>query len=142
LITITLPFPPSVNHYWGRSGKRTFITPRGTRFREDVIYLCAKLKGYFPADIRLSVEIDAYPPDNRRRDLDNLFKSLLDSLQHAGVYVDDNQIDKLLITRKSPNNGEVVVTMTKMVYLNNHQTQHQNTQDQYPFSSPLCAPSL
>lgn len=43
--------------------------------------------------------MDAFPPDRRRRDLDNLQKPVLDVLQHAGVYEDDSQID-LLITRR------------------------------------------
>jgi len=43
--------------------------------------------------------MDAFPPDRRRRDLDNLLKSVLDALEHAGLYADDSQID-LLVTRR------------------------------------------
>jgi crossover junction endodeoxyribonuclease RusA len=43
--------------------------------------------------------MDAFPPDHRRRDLDNIQKPVLDALEHAGVYEDDSQID-LLITRR------------------------------------------
>ena len=60
---------------------------------------------------KLSVAILASPPDNKRRDLDNLLKSLLDALQHAGVYKDDNQIDQLQIARMPDRNGDVHVTV-------------------------------
>ena len=34
----------------------------------------------FPAGIRAAVVVEAFMPDRRMRDLDNLFKSLLDAL--------------------------------------------------------------
>ena len=43
--------------------------------------------------------ITANPPDLRKRDLDNLLKQTLDALQHAGIYLDDSQIDYILIRR-------------------------------------------
>jgi crossover junction endodeoxyribonuclease RusA len=43
--------------------------------------------------------MDAFPPDRRRRDLDNLLKPTLDALQHGGVYEDDSQVDLLVVRR-------------------------------------------
>ncbi len=40
----------------------------------------------------LMVEIIMYPPDKRKRDMDNIKKALFDALQHAGLYKDDYQI--------------------------------------------------
>lgn len=54
----------------------------------------------WPLTGRLAVSIRVYPPDKRRRDLDNLMKCLIDALQHAGMYQDDSQIDRLLVTRE------------------------------------------
>lgn len=49
-------------------------------------------------------------PDKRERDLDNLFKALLDSLVKAGVLVDDSIIDELrIVRRKVVKNGLVKV---------------------------------
>jgi crossover junction endodeoxyribonuclease RusA len=45
----------------------------------------------------LCVEIEAWRPDQRRRDLDNLLKATLDGLAHAGVFEDDSQIVDLRI---------------------------------------------
>lgn len=61
---------------------------------------------------RLAILVEAYPPDRRRRDLDNLFKALLDAMQYAGVYLDDSQADRLTIARRdtvAPGRVEVVV---------------------------------
>ena len=38
------------------------------------------------------IRIDAFPPDRRRRDLDNILKPLLDALEHGGAFCDDSQI--------------------------------------------------
>jgi len=44
--------------------------------------------------------MDAFPPDFRRRDLDNTVKSVADALQDAGIYLDDSQIDMLVARRR------------------------------------------
>ena len=46
---------------------------------------------------KMCVVIEAWRPDYRRRDLDNLLKATLDGLAHAGVYDDDSQIVDLRI---------------------------------------------
>ena len=59
---------------------------------------------------KLKVLVMVYPPDNRRRDLDNIFKALLDAIEHAGVYVNDNQICDLQAVRCDViKGGQVVV---------------------------------
>lgn len=113
MVKLTLPWPPSVNRYWRRRGHRYFISNEGQDFRETVGLICMGLAGSFKINERLCVKIDAYPPDKRRRDLDNILKALFDSLQHALVYEDDNQIDEIHIVRKSSILGEISVTLTK-----------------------------
>lgn len=97
---VVLPWPPTVNHYWVRTGKRCFVGSKGIAFRKEVINACNETGLKFSPTSRLCVDIQAFPPDKRRRDLDNLLKATLDSLQHAGVYKDDNQIDRIIINRK------------------------------------------
>ena len=56
--------------------------------------------------------IQVFPPDARRRDLDNILKPLLDALQHGGAYGDDSQIGHLEIVRyHKRKGGEVWVTL-------------------------------
>tara|TARA_R110000803_G_scaffold87787_1_gene154702 strand:+ start:53 stop:346 length:294 start_codon:yes stop_codon:yes gene_type:complete len=79
------------------------ISAKGRAYRLEVIALLAnKYKGFHSGE-RLSVKILLNVPDKRRRDLDNVFKCVLDSMQHAGIYADDSQIDELYIKR-----GELV----------------------------------
>ena len=95
---IELPFPPSVNHLWRRVGNRTIISRNGRAFCRAV-HAALIAQDVKPTTGRLVVTIDVHPPDNRRRDLDNVMKALLDALQHGGAYADDGQIDELHIRR-------------------------------------------
>lgn len=106
---LSLPWPPSVNRYWrhptrGALAGRRFISAEGRAYRECVTAevlasLRAKQIG------RVALVIDAFPPDARRRDLDNLLKALLDSLQHAGLVEDDSPFDTLTIRRQAREAG-------------------------------------
>jgi crossover junction endodeoxyribonuclease RusA len=98
MIELELPFPPSVNHYYRRVGPRTLISREGRRFRERVCAVLAATR-VDPLAGPLTVEIEIYPPDRRRRDIDNVQKALLDALQHGGAYRDDSQIEDLRIKR-------------------------------------------
>lgn len=101
LVEIELPWPPSVNRYYRHVGYKTLIAKEGRDYRATVV---ARLAGVFPEPLKekLKVTIECYPPDNRRRDLDNILKALFDSLQHAGVMLDDHQIDEIHMIRNEP----------------------------------------
>jgi crossover junction endodeoxyribonuclease RusA len=103
MIEFDLPYPPSINRYWrnlvvGHKG-RTIISREGRDYRDEV---CALLRGRDQSVLtgRLAVVLELHPPDRRRRDLDNTLKATLDALTHAGVWLDDSQIDELTIRRK------------------------------------------
>jgi len=93
---IVLPWPPSVNRYWRTYQGRMLISQEGRAYREAVTALLMD-RGVAPIKGKLVVEIEAWRPDNRVRDLDNLLKATLDSLTHAGIYNDDSQIVDLRI---------------------------------------------
>jgi crossover junction endodeoxyribonuclease RusA len=48
---------------------------------------------------RLYLEVVLWPKDKRKYDIDNRVKALLDSLQDAGVFDDDEQIDQINVYR-------------------------------------------
>ena len=98
-ISLTLPYPCSCNHYWGQSGNRRFIGKKGVQFRKDVVEAVFNA-GVTSLDGRLCVHVNLYPPDKRKRDIDNSMKSLFDACEHAGCYENDSQIDELHIIRK------------------------------------------
>jgi len=94
-----LPWPPSVNRYWRAVNGRAILSSEGRAYRNRVI-LEIRAKGTMPRLTgKVRVDIEACPPDNRRRDLDNILKGSLDGLAYAGVYMDDSQIDYLRVKR-------------------------------------------
>ena len=111
MIELELPFPPSVNHYYRHVGPETLISREGRTFRKRV---CALLGGggLPPYEGPLALCMDAFPPDRRRRDLDNIQKATLDAIEHAGIYHDDSQINLLVARRRQiVRNGRLVVCL-------------------------------
>jgi crossover junction endodeoxyribonuclease RusA len=113
-LSLRLPYPPSVNHIWRRVGPRTVISREGRRYRTDV---CAALAAMRVArmDGRLAVRVTVCPPDNRRRDLDNVQKALLDALAKGGAYGDDSQIDRLEVDRGPVVSGGMVEVQVREI---------------------------
>jgi len=100
VVYIELPWPPSVNTYWRRVGTKTIISKSGRLYLQSVqaAVLISGCRRNMLGELQMSIL--AYPPDMRRRDLDNVLKGVLDSLQKCGVYGDDFQIAKLSIERR------------------------------------------
>lgn len=120
-IVLSLPWPPSVNHYWlvlrkGEMAGRVIISTEGQQYRKRVADIVVQQR--VPIEQltgKIAVWIHALPPNRIRRDLDNLPKAVLDSLHHAGVIRDDSDIDDLRITRfglRPP--GELQIRITEI----------------------------
>lgn len=111
-LTLQVPFPPSVNTYWGFHGSHRFLTNKAKQFKTICrsAYVESRHAGF--GKDRLQVRVELYMPDRRVRDIDNYVKSLLDSLCQANIFVDDEQIDHLTIVRKELfKGGKCLVTI-------------------------------
>ena len=112
VLALELPWPPSVNTYWRHARGRTYLSAVGRNYRELVRDRMPVFHRCWDSEY-LELIIDAHPPDRRKRDLDNILKSLIDGLMHAGAYHDDSQI-KTIVARmheKREAGGLVQVTV-------------------------------
>lgn len=116
MISLTLPYPPTVNTYWRVSHGRFYIAQKGVNFRNEVLARAMQQKLQNKLTGRLKVEVIATMPDNRIRDLDNLNKAILDSLSYSKVIEDDKYIDDLRIVRGGidKNNSRVDVYISEI----------------------------
>lgn len=110
-IELTLPYPPSVNTYWGFHGHRRFLTPKAVDFKNAVAHWVS-LSGVRFGKARIAVTIITHAPDRRARDIDNIVKPTLDALVQAGLFDDDSQVDHLVVKR-----GDVVKGGKATVYV-------------------------
>lgn len=110
-MTLTLPWPPTVNTYYRNVGGRMLISAKGRQYRANALAAIVeqgspKLKG------EVSVKVEAHLPDMRKRDLDNICKGILDSLTHGRVIEDDSLVGHLALTKVLPSgNPRVVLTI-------------------------------
>ncbi|MFG0802648.1 RusA family crossover junction endodeoxyribonuclease [Leclercia sp. GLN_9] len=118
---LILPFPPSVNTYWrapnsGPLKGRHLISAKGRAYQSAA---CAAIIEQLrrlpkPSAAAAAVEIVLYPPDARRRDIDNYNKALFDALTHAGIWEDDCQVKRMLVEwGPQVPGGKVEITITK-----------------------------
>ena len=107
--------PPTINHYYGqRPHGGRYIKPAGLAFRMAVAEIVA-VAGYKKMEGRISLFAAIYPADRRKQDIDNRAKSLQDALTHAGVWLDDEQIDDLhLVRREVIKGGLVKIVITEL----------------------------
>jgi len=99
-VSFDLPFAPSLNRYYRHVGPRVLISREGRLYRRMVV---SRLGGLFKKfSEAVSLSLDCYPPDRRRRDVDNILKCLLDSLVGAGVIEDDSLVKRLHVEMREP----------------------------------------
>ena len=104
MIRLELPYPPSANTYWRsvviNNRVRVLLSRKGREYKMAVQHACAAA-GIAGKRIThdVAIVISLYPPDRRRRDIDNSVKPLLDALTSAGVWLDDSQVCELTVKR-------------------------------------------
>ncbi len=100
-VSVQMPWPPSANRYWRKYRGRMVVSEEARKYKDEITILALtwQIKTF---TTRLSLKIFAYPPDRRVRDIDNILKIAIDSLQYAGIYENDAQIDRIYIERGLP----------------------------------------
>ncbi len=101
--SIRLPgLPPTVNHSYRTRphGPGLYMTGDCKGWMQDVLpRISASYRKRAPLAGRVAILICYAVRDCRRWDLDNRKKVLWDALTHAGVWVDDSQVDMSLAVR-------------------------------------------
>ena len=110
LISIWLDgLPPSVNHLYKYGNKRAYISAEARTWQK---YAAAAMKLNYnknavPSGAPVKVKIRFITSDNRRWDIDNRLKSLLDCLMKAGIILDDSQVHALDMRRENIKEAKV-----------------------------------
>ena len=122
-LSLTLPMPPSVNHYYGHCYNhgtkqvQMYIKPEGKTYREKVYYMTAnkisKLHNPLQTAPILFVMIK-YNPKSALRDIDNPLKCLLDALTHSHIWSDDRQVKMCFLEQslKTSVKNDLNITIT------------------------------
>lgn len=92
MIRLALPYPPSVWDMYVGWGKTRRISPEYEKWLRDAGYFIRGIKEPIAVPFALSV---ALKRPNKRQDIDNRAKPLLDALQHYGVIKNDNLCERL-----------------------------------------------
>jgi Holliday junction resolvase RusA-like endonuclease len=77
---ITLPWPPSLNHYYRHVGPKVLISKEGRQYRRKVAKQLGNYENLTMYECPIELSMELYPPDNRKRDVDNSLKSCLDAV--------------------------------------------------------------
>jgi crossover junction endodeoxyribonuclease RusA len=107
-IALTLPYPPSVNSYWRCFRGRAILSREGREYRDRIVFeqrLDARLQQQIDGPVE--VQMMPFPPDARRRDLDNILKCANDALKRLNIIEDDSLIRRAVqewgeIDRENP----------------------------------------
>jgi len=93
-LQLTLPYPPSANRNVRQACGHFYTVPAVREYRQQVKYILRNAPAF---TMPVSVAIMVYPPNRRKRDLDNVLKVLFDAIVRAKVLVDDSQVKRIAL---------------------------------------------
>lgn len=115
-IVLYLPFPPTLNSYYGCNKNVKYVRSAGKKYKQDVrSSIVEQLRCGFTQRCPINIELIFHMPDDRTRDLDNFKKALLDSCTRdfsdgwEGLWEDDGQIDQDFSYRGATIKGGLVI---------------------------------
>jgi crossover junction endodeoxyribonuclease RusA len=109
-ITLNLPIPPSVNTYYRNFRGIMVLSKAGRQFKAAVQDYVVEhnIPKFGASKVKLTMVLR--PRDKRKIDIDNRIKAVLDSLEDAGVFDNDWQVDHIEMIRGTPvKNGAIHV---------------------------------
>ncbi|HEV2557285.1 MAG TPA: RusA family crossover junction endodeoxyribonuclease [Microvirga sp.] len=98
MIQAVLPYPPSVNRLWRYAGAgRAYLSDEGRTWKDAAAWIVKAhlLKGSTPVLGPFHFHMEVGRPDRRQRDLDNLFKAVLDAAEAGGAIRNDSDAQSL-----------------------------------------------
>jgi len=112
---LVLAFPPSLNHMYPttKSGRRILSKDGRDYKRLTAIDIMVQKAGHSFGAKPVRVDIEMYPPDNVRRDVDNYTKIVFDTMTYAKVWNDDSQVMELRIRKMPPGKWSRMVVNIK-----------------------------
>ncbi len=91
---------PKTNRYIRRKGGKVFKPPRVKNWEVRALWELRQQYGGDPIEHRVSIDITLVLPNHRKRDIDNMLKSLWDVLEKAGILRNDNLIYEVRTVKK------------------------------------------
>lgn len=84
---------------WKHAGRRHYLTEKAKRYYWDVAQHVRAQNAVLKLECPIGVQVSIFPPDKRRRDLDNIWKIVGDALTRSGLWVDDSIIERFILQR-------------------------------------------
>ncbi|MEE8382690.1 MAG: RusA family crossover junction endodeoxyribonuclease [Thermodesulfobacteriota bacterium] len=98
-IVIHLPWPPSSRAYYTYTKRGVYLSKNGRKYKEVVAKAVNEQIPALTLTYQLRITVKMFPPDRRKRDVDNHLKGLFDSLEESGLIKDDCLFDQVFIYR-------------------------------------------
>lgn len=111
LAGVTLPIPPTINHYWKHAARwspeqqrsivTVYTTAEGKAYAQALRNLMLERKAWYYSEEPLHLRVLICFDNDRVQEVDNRIKPLQDALAFAGVYKNDKQV-KIVEARQGP----------------------------------------
>ncbi len=104
---------PKTNRYIRRKGGKVFKPARVRNWEVRALWEIKQQYSGKPIDKKVSVDITLILPNHRKRDIDNMLKSLWDVLEKGGVLKNDNLIYEVRTVKKIEKGNQGVIIKIK-----------------------------